>query len=470
MRRPIASLALALARIFLSGFNHLFGKDLIFHPDLLLLALCGGSLVVGTAAGAYPAFVLSRLRPMSVLSGSGRRAVGGNGRVRQSLVVFQFAIAVALIVGTLVIHRQLDYAQQKNLGFDGEQVVGVDLRMAPFWGMREDLQRRASNHASVASATVANAAPASVGVRLGFKGSELSPEAREPDESVMFVPSVVDFDFIETLGLKIIAGRDFDRDRISDRSEAYILNRKAVELMGWTVDDAVGRPFSTEPGGDEDEGAQTFGTVIGVVEDFHIRSLHSEIEPMVLQAHDSRSWSSPPVLLARLRPDGIRGGLEHLESVFKAIAPDQTFTYEFLDDQFDAMYREEARLGSIFSSFAGLAVFLACLGLFGLSAYAAESRTKEIGIRKVLGASVSDVIALLSRSFLVLVAIGFVIAGPVAYLMMDRWLDDFAYRIDVSPILIVAVGVATLSLALATVIYQAMKAALRNPTESLRYE
>jgi putative ABC transport system permease protein len=294
---------------------------------------------------------------------------------------------------------------------------------------------------------------------------EAAPQNRTDEERVRFRPAVVDYDFIPTLDIPLLAGRRFSLDFPGDASRAYLLNKAAVERLGWAPEEAVGQSFKLG------NAEAPEGEIIGVVDNFHITSLHHEIEPVVLQLHTLSPVGSVPFkLVARLAPDQIRDAVAHLEQQFRQIAPDASFRYVFLDDVFDQMYRSEKRLSRIITTFAGLAIFIACLGLFGLAAFTAEQRTKEIGIRKVLGATVSSIVALLSKDLLKLVAIGFVLAAPLAYFAMSRWLEDFAYHINIGPEIFILAGALTVVIALATVSYQAVKAAVTNPVESLRYE
>ena len=460
----VAALLTALA---LPAFNTLFDKSLsldVRQHGASLFALSAFVLLVGMLAGTYPAIVLARFKPVAVLRGAGTTTHRRGGLLRQGLVVAQFAISLGLIVGTGVIYQQLDYVQNKHLGFHGEQVVIVKLPNKQVWDLRQELKRNVMNHASIVAASVANGVPGRFGVRLGHKPATLSSQAQTDRELITLAPAVVDVDFVETLGMALVAGRDFSADQPSDETRAYLLNKAAVKQLGWTPEEAVGKPF--KPGTD----TAAEGEVIGVVEDFHIASLHREIEPVLLQLREDPSWSASGRLIAKLAPEGLREAMAHLERQLKHYAPDEPFEYEFLQDTFDAMYRTEHRLSQVFTSFAFLAIFIACLGLFGLTAYTAEARTKEIGIRKVFGATLFNIVTLLAKNFLKLIVIAFVMAAPLAYVAAHRWLEDFAYRIDPSARLFVLAGLAGLVIALLTMSYQALKAALANPVKSLRHE
>jgi putative ABC transport system permease protein len=275
----------------------------------------------------------------------------------------------------------------------------------------------------------------------------------------------VDADYTETLGLELLAGRSFSADRATDRTQAYVLNREAAEAMGWTVETAVGKPFTFARG----EGAP-MGEVIGVVENFHIESLRDEMSPVVLQMEAERFSSSGGILAAKLAPEGIRAGMDHIEQVMARTVPEMSFEYTFLDEEFDAMYRSEERLATIFTVFAGIAILVACMGLFGLAAFTAQRRTKEIGIRKALGASLANVVALLSKEFAFLVVIALMVGAPVAYWGMQQWLQDFAYRIDVGPATFVVTAIIALVVAGGSVSVQALRAARTDPATALRTE
>ncbi len=462
-------LAFVLMDLALTMFNRLFDKELTFMGvgyGMALPLLCGFVLLVAIAAGAYPAFVLSRFQPAEVLRGIGGK-VGSSGgrRLRQSLVVFQFTISAALIIGTTIIYRQLNYVQHKNLGFSGEQVAVVDLPASLSATIRETLKQRVLSYSGILRASVATGVPSRF--QMGFRRAvaEAAPQASTNEERIRFMPAAVDCDFIPTLGLSLLAGRNFSDRFQTDISRAYVLNKTAVERLGWSPQEAIGKTFTLGPPGTPE------GEVIGVVDNFHLASLHKEIEPVVLQLHTLPPVGSLPyVLAAKLAPEHIREGMEHIEQQLSLLAPGASFQYVFLDDVFNQMYRAEERLSRIFTTFAALAIFIACLGLFGLAAFTAERRTKEIGIRKVLGASVSGVVTLLSKDFVKLVLIANLIAWPIAWYAMNRWLQDFAYRVNLSWWVFALAGGMALLIALLTVGTQAIKAALANPVEALRYE
>ena len=455
-------LALALAALAMPVFNGSFGTELSLRDSGrggLLVGLAAAMLGIGVLAGAYPSFVLSRFQPVRVLRGASGTTTGGGGWLRRGLVVVQFALSAALIVGTIVVHQQLGFMQTKNLGFDGEQVAVIDLPRDGMTAGGETVKRELQQHPSVQRATLASATPGHIGVRLGQEPSRVSPEANTDKEVFTFAPIDADFDFVETLGLQLVAGRAFDRARGEDAEQNYMLNEAAVRELGWTLEEAVGKAFGF--------GSGARGRVIGVVENFHLTSLREEIMPVTIAIGTPRGSGRIAVNLAA---DGIQAGMDHMRSVMAAMAPDAEVEVQFLDDTFDAMYRSEERLSQIFTAFAGLAIIIACLGLLGLAAYATQQRTKEIGIRKALGASTGSIIGLLSKEFAALVVVALALGMPVAYGAMQHWLEDFAFRTDVSGWTFVTTAVLALAIAGASVSVYALRAARTDPATALRSE
>ena len=449
-------LAVALVALGLPWFNALSGKALavgdLLAPKIGLLMLVI-FFVVSLVAGSYPAVYLSHFEPVRVLRGR-VRAGRGIAWLRQGLVVLQFGISALLIVGTLVVMHQLRFVGDQHLGFDKEHIVTLRLNdpnlREHFPAMEEAL--RGSPY--VAAAAAVSQIPGQLGWTSGFHAEGLSEEDEILVKGMPAAAAVAD-----ALGLEVIAGRPHPKNPPLPDSVSYqfLLNETALRRLGWTPDDAIGRRVAVDSRG---------GEVIGVVKDFHYRSLREAIEPLAI-------WYEPSQvghLLVRLSPGDIHAAMAHLETVWKRFAPQRPFSYRFLDDVYDQLYRNEQQLGQIVAVFAFLAIFVACLGLFGLASFTAQQRTKEIGVRKVLGATVPGLVALLSKDFLRLVALAFLVATPAAYFLAQRWLDGFAYRIDLSVWTFVVAGVAALGIALLTVGYQAVKAALADPVQSLRYE
>ncbi len=454
-------IAIGLAELLLPTFNHLAGKQLhagFLASKLALLGLIGFGLLVGIIAGSYPAFFLASFRPVSVLKGKLRSGAGSN-RLRSGLVVFQFAISIALIAGTAVVQQQLQYVQSENLGFDKEHVVVIQKA-----GELKQ-QGQAFKQELLRSPNVMNASAASDVPGKWFDNTTVQAEGAPPDRLELFWYLSADEDFVKTLDMKIAAGRNFSKAFSTD-SSAVIINETAGKRLGWT--DAVGKKLVLL--GRTPEESLKF-TVIGVLKDFHFESLRQKIRPMGLFLQGGLSFSLTPECVAvRIRPQNLPATLAFLENKWRLFVPHHPFEYSFLDADFDALYRAEQRTGKIFGTFSALAIFIACLGLFGLASFTTEQRTKEIGVRKVLGASVSQVVVLLSKDFTRLVLIALMIAAPVAYLAMNRWLQDFAYRINIGAWTFVLAGGLALVIALLTVSFQSIKAALANPVEALRYE
>lgn len=451
----------AAALLALPWFNQLFGTSLNWQSageSLAWLLLAAG--VVGILAGLYPAFYLSRFSPVAVLRN--RKARGGSGSLlRKGLVVGQFAIALVLIIGSLVIYRQLQFTQTKDLGFDGEQVVVVDLPSQTAWEQRHTIADNLRGYAGIENVSASGGVPGEFNIRLSLTPSSLSADAEvDTEESLTFAPAVVDVHFLPLLDIEVIAGRNFSAERGSDSRGAYILNEKGAELMGWTPEEAIGKTFSL---GFE-------GEVIGVTENFHISSLHNEMEAIALMNRSASNFSQGGTLTAKLAPDQISRAMDRIEEIAAPFSPNASFSYEFLDEKFDAMYRTERRLGQVVAMFTFIAIVVASLGLYGLAAFSAERRVKEIGVRKVMGATVTNIVSLLSKDFLKLVILGFLIAIPIAYYGMNRWLSDFAYRIDIGIGVFAIAGVGAVVVALLTVSWQSLRAATANPADALRSE
>ncbi|MEX0609577.1 MAG: ABC transporter permease, partial [Balneolaceae bacterium] len=330
-------LSVSLSGFALPFFNTLFGTNLVWdESQLFLLYMAFGAILVGGLAGVYPALYLSRFSPSEVLKSKLPSGTSGSF-LRKSLVVTQFTIALILITGSLVIYKQIQFTQQKDLGFVGEQVVVIDLPNSQAWKARQSLRDKVISHPGVMEATVANGAPGEFNVRLSHSPERLSADEKaDYKEGIAMAPGIVDHNFIDVLDIHLLAGRNFSQSHPSDYDRGYILNKKAAELLGWTPEEAVGRNFNLSNDGE----------VIGVVENFHISSLHREIEPVVLQMHEG-NWFSDGMLLARLQPDRIKETMNFLEAEIAKFSLHQSFNYEFLDDKFNAMYRTELRLGRV---------------------------------------------------------------------------------------------------------------------------
>ncbi len=447
--------AVVVVELVLPAFNEFAGKNLAlsYRADALVLAaLLGVCVLVGVLAGSYPAFFLSAFQPVTVLKGilkSGPRAA----LFRQVLVVSQFGIAIILLVGTMVVFQQLRYVKSQHLGFNKEHLVAINVRDRALSGKTEMVKAELLQTPQVVSATAT-----SNFIGRFFGQTTFQPEGDDQNEWLMS-ELYVDADFIKTMEMQLAAGRDFSRAITSDSTEGFIVNEAAVKTMGLqTPEEALSMRL--------ERGDSRKGPILGVVKDFNFTSLHREVEPLVI-IYDPKEILS---ITARIRPEEIAGALAALEQTWNRLSPAWPFEYSFLDESLDALYRADEKVGQVFGSFAAIAVAIACLGLLGLAAFTAERRTKEIGIRKVLGASVSGVVALLSKEFLQLVLLANLIAWPVAYFATKKWLEEFAYRIDLGLTAFLLAAATALLIAFVTVSLQAIKAAMTNPIEALRYE
>lgn len=450
------SLALVIVWMLLPFFNSLSGKEMTL-TDLnnwfMVKALIGISLFIGFLAGSYPAFFISAFQPTNVLKN--QKAGFKTQSLRSALVVFQFAASIVLIIGTLIIFNQLQYIQSKKLGFDKEHVL--ILNKAELLGdQAEVLKSEMLKYPQFVNATVTGFLPVPSSRRYMPLLSEGETDTKKGLPISMWP---VDYDYIDTLGMKIIEGRNFSREFSTD-STAAIINQKAVKHFGF--DSPVGKELICQNSSRKD---QEIYEVIGIVQDFHFDSFRNNIEPLVLHLGQSTGLIS-----FRIQTESLSGTIDLLRMGWKKFLPDEPFEYSFMDERFDSDYRAETRVGHIFGVFAALAIFIGCLGLFGLASFTAERRTKEIGIRKVLGASILVIIRLLIKEFVILIGIANLIAWPFAYFLMRRWLQDFAYRIALGFSVFLIAGTVTFLVALLTVSFLAVRAALVNPVESLRYE
>jgi putative ABC transport system permease protein len=455
------ALAMVIIQLVLPAFNQLTERSLVlsFNP-LTLLGLLAVALFIGFLAGSYPAFVLSGFNPVVVMKGS--FASSGKGSwLRNSLVIFQFSISIILIVGTLVVQQQMSYIQNKSLGFDKEQMLVVERAFA--LGNPQKAQTFVEQVRQLPEVSGASGSQALPGREGDFFGAIFKPEGSS--ELLTTKTMVVADDLIETLGIELVEGKLF-AEGVND-SLNVLLNEAAVKAMG--LDNPVGRKLTFVQAQQDGSNITVVFTVIGVVKDFHFQSLRDMITPLVLQSTENVGRNLG-IVMARIKPGQYKSAIASIEAKWKAIAPEQPFRYIFLDENFNAQYKGEQQAGQMFAIFAGLAILVACVGLFGLSAYTAHLRTKEIGIRKVLGASVKSVVMLLAKDFTKMVVIAFVIAVPASWYLMSQWLERFAYKIQLSPLTFVGAGAITLIIAWLTVSFQTIKAAIINPVNSLKSE
>jgi putative ABC transport system permease protein len=449
-------LAIGIAVLILPFFNQLAGKQLETTSLFagwsmpLMLALV---MLVGLLAGSYPAFYLSSFRPIQVLKG--KLTTGfKRSRLRSILVVFQFSISIILIVGTIVIYNQLNFIQSKKVGFDRDQVLALHNT----WAL--DKQINSFRESMLKIPGVENAA-----VSVNLPTNESFDQNAWFRESTMDANKVVitnnmyiDQYYLPTLGMELKEGRNFAKDFGTD-STAILVNEALVKLLGWK------EPLKEVLWSPRNNYRPTAYRVVGVVKDFNFGSMRNKVGPMVLMANPV-----PGKVILRVNPRNTAAIIKQAENTWDKMVPGQPFSYSFLDADFNDLYKAEQRTGKLFISFAIFAIFIACLGLLGLVTYAAEQRTKEIGIRKVLGARTTVLVALLSKDFARLVLIASLISFPVAWYMMYKWLEDFAYRVSISWWVFAIAGAAALTIALITVSFQAIKAALANPVAALRSE
>lgn len=449
-------LALLATILFIPTLNQFTNKTLsiaqLFNGQFLLIA-ASAVLLTGLAAGSYPAFFLTSYQPIQVLKGSIVNAIK-NGRLRQVLVITQFVIACALIICTSVVYNQLDFMMNQKTGYKKEQILvlsGVRSTDADIETVKQQLKL----HAGINNVTHSSRVPTirlldSMGASVA-KGDTTTPVKTE------IKGLATDYDFNATYEIKLAAGRDFSRNFGADTTN-FILNETAVKAIGWKNNEAaIGQRFKY---GNLD------GQVVGVVKDFYFESLHQKIAPMVMFM--GSRWRSR--LSVSAKTGDLPSAIAHVEKVWKQFFPNTPFEYTFLDERFNDQYQAEQKQRTLFLIFAAISIFISCLGLFALATYTAEQRAKEIGIRKVMGASVSSVVTLLSKDFIKLVIVALVIASPIAWYAMSLWLNDFAYRIDIPWWVFVVTAILAIGIAFLTVSFQAIKAALMNPVKSLKSE
>ncbi len=452
-------LAVGVAFLVLPAFNDLAGKDISipFENPVFWLALLGATLVLGILSGTYPAFFMSKFIPVKVLKGSAVSNVGGS-KVRNSLVVFQFAVSILLIVATVVVYQQLNFIQNKELGYEKEQILVLD-DLNNTNGKEQVLKNTVMQLGQVKSVTLSSFLPTpSARVSQTF----FKEGAPNQENAINMENWAVDHDYIATLGLQLISGRDFDSNITTD-STAVIVNEAALKTLNVSAKDAIGLRISADLG--ESEENINYQTIIGVVKDFHYDSFRKNIEALSFSI-----GSFANSMAIKLEGQNITSTIASIEGIWKDIAPGQPFNYYFLDDSFNDSYQTETRLGKIFSVFTILSIIIACLGLFGLATFNAQKRTKEIGIRKVLGASVGQISYRLTTDFLKMVGWSILIALPLGWYSMDKWLQDFSYRIEVQWWMLILAAFLAIAIAILTVGYQSIRAAVANPVKSLRAE
>ena len=443
-----------LIKLLLPAFNSLVDRNLSFNffsDNEILLGLFILAIIVGFISGSYPALFLSSFHPVHILKGM--RVHKGSSAFRNFLVVFQFSISIVLIIGTLVIYQQLHYIKTRDLGFHKEQIVIVDIKDENLKNVYQTMRNDLKQNPRILGASFSCDLPNEIDARNSYRWEGQTEENRWQ----LFNTAAVDNEFIDLLGLELTMGRNFSEEFPSDK-QACILSETAVRTIGW--ENPIGKRF----------GYREEGRVIGVIKDFHHLSLHSAIGPTVFLHVDKETDLNLNYLLIKINSGDIPGTLAFIKKKFKEYSAHYPFSFTFLDDRVDRMYRTDNKLGQILNVFSFTAIFIACLGLFGLAAFTAERRTKEIGIRKVIGATVSNIFFLLSREFIKLVLMAFILAWPIAYFAMNRWLQGFAYRTHVGMAAFILSALSAFVIVLVTISYQSVKAATANPVDSLRYE
>jgi putative ABC transport system permease protein len=444
-------LGLILLEMLVPAFNSLVGQHLqieYFGVDSILIYILLAGLITGIVAGSYPAFYLSSFMPAQVLKG--QAAPSGNAGLRKVLTIIQFGVATFLMIGTFIVYQQMNFIQNRNLGFDQENIVYMT-PPAELWQKREVFKQNLLSNSTIKAVSFSNGTPGMDNStwQYDFPGLDI------PKRSMNTM--IVDYDYLSTFGLEIVDGRNLSIDYTTDSLEAYLINEAAAEDL--MLEKPVGTPMRALDG-------HPAGRIVGVVKDFHYRSLHRKIEPLVLRFDPRNMWC----MSVKFSQGNLKDQLTLVENEWKKLAPEYPFTYQFIDETIERQYKSEQNTGVLIGSFAGLAILIACLGLLGLTAFMTEQRKKEIGVRKVLGSSVSGIVMLLSKDFARLIIIAFIVVTPLAWYVMNQWLSDFAYQVSINPLIFVLAGLSVLVIAFGSVFYQSMKAAIVNPSDTLRNE
>lgn len=445
-------IAILLVWLLMPVFNDLTGKQITVHfLNWKLMWMLGGiALLAGLVSGSYPALFLSSFQPVKVLKGEAKR-MNGTSLFRNGLVVLQFIVSIILLVGTIVVYQQLRFIKNMNLGFDKSNLIYMPM-MGDLYYRENAVKTELQKNPLTQDFTITDG---DLPTDLLNASDAVSWEGKDPNKSTMFGHIAVDDAFFDVFGMKIIYGRAFFKDSKAD-SNNYIINEKAAEVMGMTAQNAVGKTI-TQWG--------IKGQVVGVVKDFNFKPVQQSIDPLIIRYNQGAG-----MLVVRTRPGATEAAIKALEKINTALNPSTPFSYGFVDQDLNNLYKGEQQMGRLFNIFTVLALFISCLGLYGLSAFLAEQRTKEIGVRKVLGASVFNIAYLLSSSFTKLVLIAIAIAIPVSWLVVNSWLNGFAYRINISWMIFLIAAISSLLIAWITVSYESVKAAMANPVKSLRTE
>ena len=443
-------IAIGLISLILPQFNEITGKQLHLSIDAnFILPVAGIALFTGLVSGCYPAFYLSAFNPVTVLKGKINTSLG-EILVRKGLVIVQFTISVIFIVGVLTINKQIEFIQTKNLGYNRDNIIGFEREGE----LKDDPEIFLSMLKNIPGVVNASCMPGSI-LDGTDNQSGFSWRGEKSDEAYLFKSPRISYDVIETLGLELLAGRSFSR-AFKDDDSKIILNESAVKKMD--LKNPIGKIIKT---------GNSEGQIIGIVKDFQYGSMHQRIEPLIFRFRDARAGKN---ILVKIKSGTETATIKQIESQYKKLHPKYPFEFSFLDEDYQRLYASEQKIGSLSKYFAGLAIIISCLGLFGLAAFTAQKRQKEIGIRKIVGATISNIVVILSGDFLKLVFISILIALPVAWWAMNKWLEDFAYKVSINWWIFIIAGMIALLIALITVSFQAIKAAVANPLKSLRTE
>lgn len=445
--------ALILSYISLPYFNLISGKEITI-TDLLNPVILSGIIVItfaaGIISGSYPSFYLSVFQPADVLKGTfrtGKKAVN----FRRILVLLQFSITAALLIGTFVVYNQMNFIKNKDLGFNKEHLIYIETpRNFKRVGQYEPFKNLLLQNPDIVNVSSTMQTPANIGL---WVVDNIDWDGKPPDKKASVTPVFADYDFFKTFGMEIIKGRPFSREYPNDETKSFLINEEAAKLIGSR--EIIGKRFSLE--GDE-------GTIIGVVKNFHHRSLHDKIEPLIFK------FGTGTYIWIKIRPENFENTMDYIKNSWNSIITWYPFEYRYFDRDVEELYRSESRLNAVFKCFTGLAIFISCIGLLDLSVFIADQRKKEIGIRKVLGASIQNVLRLLFREFVILVFTANLIAWPVAYFIMNTWLRNFVFRININPVIFLISALITLLIAIGSVSYQSIKASAANPVNSIRNE
>lgn len=444
--------SIGLVSMLMPAFNLVSGKELtldIWSNQDLFLGLIGVTVLTGLISGSYPALYLSGFQPAAILKGS-IKASSGNALFRRALVVAQFVLSVLLIIGTGTVFSQLNYMQNKDPGYEKEHVLYIPLR-GTIKESYDTLKENLENDPHVLNITGSDFRPPNI----GSSSSGAKWDGKDPEVDVLISQGRVDYDFVETMKIELTSGRSFSRDFPTDIENAFLINEELERIMD--VETATNSRFSF---------MGLDGRIIGVMKNFHFQSVRYQIEPMALaMGPDSANY-----MLIRISAPNVAASIDAIKSIWESLVPDYPFDFTFIDEDFDAMYRSETQMGTLLGYFSIFAVLIASLGLFGLASFTTEQRAREVGIRKVLGATVPQVTAMLCKEFFVLVAIASLLACPIAWWLLSDWLKSFAYRVEINPALFVLAIVLAMVVALVTVSFHAIRAALLNPVQSLRSE